>query len=722
MYLMSNTENRKSKNSGFFSSISSTIKHGPTLQITILVAFASLLVATVLIIIGYTYRQNTTAVLNISEQLINQATDTVMERTTSHLSPAALLAQTSANIPNLNPANITTNEELEAYGMELLRLYPQLSGFFIGNEEGDFLFTKRFPDSSIGTQIIERNGISSTRTWTYRDPDDNVTEVEVTPGVDYDPRLRPWYEGAAASGDQFWTDIYIFFTDQKPGITAAYPIMDASGKTVAVVGIDVALEELSRFLEAQEVGQNGLVFIVNSKGEIVAFPGGNLAMAEGDSFRPMQVTEMKNQAIVDAFAEFEDVGNGRFTIDSSGQRYIGSFTPFPNEFGKDWQIGIVVPEADFIGTIQRTNQISFLMSLAILLLAVAVAVFVARSISRPIELLTEETARIKNFELDQETAVHSSIREVAELSQAITSMKAGLNTFQKYVPADLVRQLIQTGEGAKLGGQKRELSVMFTDIAGFTTITEGADAEVLMEQLSSYLGEVATIILENNGAVDKFTGDGMLAFWGAPLDNPNHARDACKAAIYCRDRVAELNEAWQENGRYVFPTRISVTTGEALIGNMGSPQRMNYTLLGDNVNLGSRLEAANKIYGTQIIVNHETFLQANDLFHFRPLDYVRVRGKTENILIYELVGEVGKIPTETADFLEQFTQAFAYYMAHQYDAALQIFASLLENHLDDNVLQMYMMRCSALQKHPPEDGLTPTVDLESVQSDSILLE
>lgn len=717
---MSNIENHKSKNSGFFSSISTTIKRGPTLQITILVAFASLLVATVLIIIGYTYRQNTTAVLNISEQLINQATDTVMERTSSHLSPAALLAQTSANLPALDPANITTNAELEAYGMELLRLYPQLAGFFIGNAEGDFLFTKRFPDGGIGTQIIERNGISSTRTWTYRDPEDNVTSVEVTPGEEYDPRSRPWYEGAAASGEQYWTDIYIFFTDQKPGITAAYPITDSAGNTLAVIGIDVALEELSRFLEAQEVGQNGLVFIVNNKGEMVAFPGKSLAMAEGDSFRPMQVGEVENQAIVDAFAEFERGGNGRFTITSSGQRYIGSFTPFPAEFGKDWQIGIVVPESDFIGTIQRTNQISFLMSLAILLLAVAVAVFVARSISRPIELLTEETARIKNFELDHETAVHSAIREVAELSEAITAMKAGLNTFQKYVPADLVRQLIQTGEEAKLGGQKRKLSVMFTDIADFTAITEGADAEALMEQLSAYLGEVATIILENNGAVDKFTGDGMLAFWGAPLDNPNHARDACKAALDARDRIARLNDQWSNEGLYVFPTRISITTGEALIGNMGSPQRMNYTLLGDNVNLGSRLEAANKIYGTQIIVNHQTFLQANDAFHFRPLDYVRVRGKTENILIYELVGEVGRISAETADFLERFTQAFAHYMAHQYESALQIFDALAQEQPDDIVLQMYLLRCTALQKHPPESRMTPTMDIDSVSSDFIL--
>ena len=721
MYLMSNIANQNSsKKNNPRSKRFAILQQGPSLQITILTAFASLLIITVLIVSAYTYQQNTQAILALSEQLITQTTDTVIERTTKHLSPAALVAQTSATIPNIQNANITTNKELEAYGIEILELYPQLSGFFIGNEEGDFLFTKRFAGAGIGTQIIERNQITNTRTWTYRDVDGKVTDVEVSANVEYDPRLRPWYEGAKASQDLFWTDIYIFFTDQKPGITAAFPILDDAGETVAVVGIDVALEELSRFLETQQVSENGLAFIVNSKGEIVAYPGGELAMADGETFRPMQVAEVPDLPVVDAFAEFEAVGNGRFIVNSSGEQYIGTFTPFPQEFGKDWQIGIVVPETDFIGTIQQTNQVSFIISIVILLFAIGIAVFVARSISRPIELLTEETKRIKNFEFDQETEIHSSIREVAELSNAITSMKAGLNTFRKYVPADLVRQLIETGEGAKLGGQKRELSVMFTDIAGFTSITEGAVAEELMDQLSSYLGEVATIVADNRGAVDKFTGDGLLAYWGAPLDNPNHALDACHAALTCRNRIEELNEKWQEEGRYVFPTRMSVTTGESLVGNMGSPRRMNYTLLGDSINLGSRLEAANDIYGTKIIVNHETFAQTRDYFYYRPLDFVRVRGKSKNIYIFELVDTIEKTPEHIVTMINRFTEGFSHYMAKQYSEALQIFEQLAEEHLDDELIQMYVLRATALQQHPPLAGDTITTDLDNVQSKSAL--
>ncbi len=711
------TSNQKSKSQ---SKLFAFIKQGPTLQITILTAFASLLIITVLIVSAYTYRQNTGAILALSEQLITQTTDTVIERTTKHLSPAALVAQTSATIPNIQTANLTTNKELEAYGIEILQLYPQLSGFFIGNEEGDFLFTKRFPDGGIGTQIIERNGITNTRTWTYRDVDGKVTDVEVTGNVEYDPRLRPWYEGAKTNKDLFWTDIYIFFTDQKPGITAAFPILDESGETVAVIGIDVALEELSRFLENQQVGENGFAFIVNNKGELVAHPDGNLAMQDGDTFRPMLVAEMNDLPLMTAYTEFERVGNGRFIVESEGQRYIGTFTPFPVEFSEDWQIGIVVPETDFIGSIQRTNQISFIISLVILLLSITIAVVVARSISRPIELLTAETKRIKNFEFDHDIEIHSSIREVAELSNAIISMKAGLNTFRKYVPADLVRQLIETGEGAKLGGQKRELSVMFTDIAGFTSITEGAIAEELMDQLSNYLGEVATIVANNRGAVDKFTGDGLLAYWGAPLDNPNHALDACRAALACRDRIAVLNEQWREEGRYVFPTRMSVTTGESLIGNMGSPQRMNYTLLGDSINLGSRLEAANDIYGTKIIVNHETFAQTRDYFHYRPLDFVRVRGKSQNIYIFELIDAIEATPPETVDMINRVTEGFTHYMARQYDRAYQIFTELAKEYPEDDLIQMYVLRSMTMQERPPETNETVSTNLDDVQSKSAL--
>ena len=178
---------------------SSPLHFNRTLQVNILIAFAALLIITVSIIIGYTYRQNSRAMLALSDELIDQVTGTVIEKTINYLSPAAVMAQASAELPAIETMDLVDNPDLEAYGMALLELHPQLAGFFIGNEQGDFLFTKRFPDSSIGTQIIDRAAEPPTRTWTYRDPDGNVTDVETTTDFTYDPRQRPWYEGAKST-------------------------------------------------------------------------------------------------------------------------------------------------------------------------------------------------------------------------------------------------------------------------------------------------------------------------------------------------------------------------------------------------------------------------------------------------------------------------------------------------------------------------------------------
>ncbi len=222
-----------------------------TLQVNILVAFTTLLITTVLIIVTYTYQQNTAAVLTLADDLIDQINNNVLERTTNYLAPAAQMAQTSAQIPDISGQSLVNNEELQEYGEEVIRQYPQLSGFFIGNKNGDFVFTKRDTDGSVDIQVIDRSLEIPERTWTYRNITGSIESVETTTDFTYDPRQRPWYSGAAESGNQYWTDIYIFFTDQKPGITAAYPIKDDQEELIGVIGIDVALDELSNFLKTQ---------------------------------------------------------------------------------------------------------------------------------------------------------------------------------------------------------------------------------------------------------------------------------------------------------------------------------------------------------------------------------------------------------------------------------------------------------------------------------------
>jgi adenylate cyclase len=682
------------------------------LQIDILLAFAALLITTVLVIVTYAYRQNSEAVLQISDDLIQQAGDAVTEKTINYLSPAALMAQASARIPGIDGFALVENPDLEAYGMELLALYPQLDAFFIGNERGDFIFTKRSADGSIGTQEINRSLATPLRTWTYRDTAGNVTGVEITDDFTYDPRQRPWYLGAKTTGRAYWTDIYIFFTDQTPGITAAYPVYDNQDSLVSVIGIDVALNDLSAFLETLRVGENGVAFIVDESGQIVAYPRIDLAKAEGESFRPVHISEVGDGWVTAAYETYQSERDSQFVITNDRQRYIASFIPIAAEIGKDWYIGVVVPEDDFVGSIKRTNQISLLMSLLILILAIVIAIFVSRSISRPIVDLAEETRKIANLDLDNRLKIHSPISEVQLLDESISAMKTGLQAFKSYVPADLVRQLISTGEEARLGGDERELTILFTDIANFTGRSEGMDAEALMLQLSRYMGEMATIVMDQMGTVDKYVGDGLMAFWGAPVDNADHAFYACRAALICRDRIAILNKKWSANGQLQFPTRFGIHTGQTLVGNIGSPERMNYTVLGDSVNLASRLEAINDIYGTAIIVSHTTYQKVADRFYFRPLDRVTVKGMRQGVLLYELVGEEGQTAEAKVALCHDFAVGFNAYIERDWRGALTLFEDLAARYPDDLATLIYLARCRAFCQSPPEAGWQPVVNLD----------
>jgi adenylate cyclase len=210
-------------------------------------------------------------------------------------------------------------------------------------------------------------------------------------------------------------------------------------------------------------------------------------------------------------------------------------------------------------------------------------------------------------------------------------------TFGKYVSPKVVEQLVDNPP--ELGGVDKELTVLFSDIRGFTTLSENMSPQELVNHLNVYLTAMTDIILAYNGTLDKYVGDEVMCFWGAPIPMQDHAELACKCALRQMEKLAELNESWPESKR--IRIGIGLNSGIMTVGNMGSPTRMNYTLMGDNVNLGARLEGTNKEYGTGIIVSEFTYGLVKDKFIFRELDNIRVKGKNKPVLMYELVDCIG---------------------------------------------------------------------------------
>ena len=272
--------------------------------------------------------------------------------------------------------------------------------------------------------------------------------------------------------------------------------------------------------------------------------------------------------------------------------------------------------------------------------------------------------------------------------------------FGHYVNKEVVEQILKDPKMMELGGAKRDVTAFFSDIAGFTTISEKMEPGELVQFLNGYLNEMTNVILDNKGTLDKYEGDAIMAFWGAPLPLENHAKNTCLAAIQNQKKLAELRKEWEKQGLPPIHVRIGINSGEVIAGNMGSENRFDYTIMGDNVNLASRLEGINKQYGTETIISEYTYKQVKDDFICRELDQIRVKGKEQPVRIYELIGKKDEIKPDIKKTIKAFEEALKLYRDKNFIAAKQKFEAIS----DDPPSEVFAKRCDEFSKNPPPEG------------------
>lgn len=678
-----------------------------TFKLDIVLVFSSLIIIAITIIVAFTYFQNRKETLRLANHIMDQTARAVIEKTVEYLSPAQSIAELSAELLSSDNLDTTPGGDIERYFRRVLASHPQIGLVYFGDEKGNFISVNR--DSAIGlpvTRHIDRDRTPPNESMLYRDKDGLIVRRTVSEDVQYDPRVRPWYKGARQSKAAYWTDVYIFNSLQVPGITAAYPAFTSGdGPLRGVVGADITLSQLAEFLQGLAISERGVAFLMDERGQLIAFPGESAVTSDANGkMRQLLAREMNNPMVTAAVRAYEDSNQNRFEFEFEGEAAIGFVAAFPPEFGKPWRTVVLVPEDDFLGPIKRNSLVTLGISLGILLLAVYLGLRFASNIARPVELLTEEMNKIRDFHLGERIQVKSYIREIQLMAAAINSMKNGLEAFRLYVPAELVRELIRSGEEAKPGGHERELTLLFTDITDFTSIAEGMTAREIMVRLSEYFDVISRIIGEQSGTVDKYIGDSVMAFWGAPRADDEHALHACRAVVRVMHALEVLNERLRDQGDITFDTRFGVDTGFSIVGNVGSRERLNYTALGDSVNLASRLEGVNKFYGTRAIISQGTYRYVRHEFICRPLGLIAVKGKSAGVNIYELLGEVGDSNEEALrGKAERFRSALELYLARDWAAALESFEAMKRIDEDDRPAALFIERCQTYLRNPPGD-------------------
>jgi len=273
------------------------------------------------------------------------------------------------------------------------------------------------------------------------------------------------------------------------------------------------------------------------------------------------------------------------------------------------------------------------------------------------------------------------------------------NAFRYYLSPQVIDRVLDNPALLRLGGERREITAFFSDVAGFTSISEGLSPEDLVGLLNAYLSEMTDIILDLGGTLDKYEGDAIIAFWNAPLDLPDHALRACRAALRCQRRLAERREDFRRRYGHEVRMRVGINSGPAVVGNMGSARRFDYTAMGDTMNLASRLEGAGKVYGVSTLVGEETERRVRDEILAREVDVIRVVGKKQPIRVFELLGEKGAVPAEKLEKTALFGRALETYRARRFSEAAAMFEALA----GDPVAAVYAGRARQSAASPPPD-------------------
>jgi adenylate cyclase len=695
-----------------------------SLRVTLLTILLVLLGTTVSIIGFISYRHAHFTARNLARQLLDQAMERIRAQIDNKLGQATKLSAVTTRRFQAGQLRIDDPDRFVQHAVAAMEITDDLSGYFIGYENSG---ESAGVSWLTGKQSIWRSFYSPSRNtyqvreyWPEGYPDHPFANdsAKTTP----DTRSRPWFRTGKTAGKPVWTDSFVFLgvegTNNVHGLSYVTPLYAKDGTLKAVLDADFELNDLCHFLGTLELGQTGFAYIVehslNGNDFVIAHPKTRLLMRDspsaGPGVRVLIAPDSFPDHRVSALARhLESKGtlprgasSATFRFLADGAAYLGVAHTLDPATNPPWTIFAVLPEVEVLGEVQKSVRYTVLIGISVIALSLVACVLVAGQVSLPLEQLAQTARSVQQLDFTREPVVQSVVSEVDHLAVAIEDMKLGLRSFRKYIPPGLFQSFLKARREAVFGGEHQVVSIFFSDIHSFTTIAEVLPPEQVVELLREYLNTVCQVIEAAGGTVDKYIGDAVMAFWQPTSPGPGHALSACSAALRCQAALDVLNSRWAAEGKPQFRTRIGLNTGEVVVGNIGSDTRFNYTIIGDAVNLSSRLERLNLAYGTRILISESTYQHAGDAILARPLDYVAVKGRRLPVLVYELVGLASDAADHQREAIVHSAEGIRHYRNREWDAAVTSFSRILHVNPTDHAANMLIERCHAYRESAPD--------------------
>ena len=678
-------------------------KRNVRLHITILSLFVLLTFPVMLTLVLTSYRANSQLIEEYSNKFIEKSVSDNIHNAARLLNPIISTVRSTGALMRDKPEYFREDSSSD-YLHEIVESNEAVYAAYAAFEDGSFRQVRRavpgrpvlgqpIPQDTrfIDRYIDGRKGSAPLDAYRFHAAWGQVLNKNTGPSS-YDARQRGYYKEALKAGVLTVSDVYPFASSDDLGITVTIPVLQ-DGRTVGVFAVDLTLKTLSRYLSDNRVSPNSITIMADQSGGVIAHPElerGLVATPQG--MQQNRLDKLGDARVLAALGRRLAEGQDRlrFTSGPDNTEYLAIFSPFPKDFNKPWELLTITPTDDFVGVIKDSNRRLLIFGGGALLLQMLLISWLSRAVAKPMERLADDVSDIRQFKFDNRPALQSRVTEINDLGQAVYLLTRALESFTSYVPRGLVQQLMDSGQGTKLGVESRYLTLFFTDLEGFSTISESEPSQQLLGRVSDYFSTLTGAIEGAHGTVDKFIGDAVMAFWGAPNRIANHGYLACMAAVRAQRRMAVRNRDWQAQGRPPLRVRIGIHSDSVLVGNVGSTERLSYTVMGDGVNLAARLEGLNKEMGTWICVSHTLYRDAGDRLWMRPIDVVSVKGRAGEVLVYELLAirdadaEVAATAAEIA-LCEQTTAAYAHYAQKDYAAAGAAYAAILQQFPGDGV-------------------------------------
>ncbi|WP_436278899.1 adenylate/guanylate cyclase domain-containing protein [Rhizobium leguminosarum] len=612
-------------------------------------------------IIWLAFRQGSNAAVSAGVQQMREMSLRLIEGYRNTLqggTEAVALASALPLLASPPPQDIAAKQQ---FFLEILRNVPNATSIFTGYPDGSYLQVINTERRDVRQTLAAPDGTAfAIRTIAGRQGADVISTLRFLDNrarpigerdfdyASFDPRQRPWYQSVVQAGVPVSVGPYIAGTLKVPTLTIAAPMRD-NGQVV--VGINIHLQTISRLLDAQEISPRARAYIIDDADDLIAHSdpatmnrllGIWSKNADGavavDTTTDSYDTSLETVARLRRDPAFANGGVAR--IDLDGERQILQIAPVGvSGLFKGSVAAIVVPLEDLVAEANRLLLHNLLIASAFVLAGVAASVLLSRMVSRSLYRLADEARRIGDLDVGEKGVSHSWISEINTLASALAASRHAISQFALYVPREVVRRIVNPEGRAVAKAQRQDVTVLFTDIRDFTTISEQHSPEDVVDTLSAYFELLNTIAERHGGTVIQYLGDSIFVMWNAPVPDASHAENGCRCALAMKVAVDDLNELNGQNGRPALVTRFGLHTGPAVVGSFGAISRQQYTAMGDTINVASRLEGLNKEFNTSILVSAAIHNAVADRFGFRPLGLVQVKGRAEKVDLWELVGE-----------------------------------------------------------------------------------